>query len=792
MANIFPVSPMLKIIRILFFFTLIFSPLSFGGRSEWSFMLISASVFSGFLLFIAETNRKGDDFYQVPGVVPLMLFIVWIFIQIIPIPAAIIELLSPETMKLYQETIGVTEPVSWASLSINKKATVAEFFRYSTYAVFYILSVQLLSRKTILRQTVQYVVILSAMIAFLAILQYFLSDNKIYWFRTVPDNATPFGPYIYHNHYAGFMEMVFPFSLALFLYTRPRMIYGTFRERTIEFFNHPRGNMHLLFGLAAVIVGVSIFLSYSRGGIISLCLSMSFLGIMLALKSSRSENRNLLPFILVLILFSVGWFGWDFIFERFEKIRSAEGFIQDNRLLLWRDAMGIINRFPITGTGFGTFLDIYPGYRTVPGKLIFDHAHNDYIELLTDGGLIGTGLFFWFFVSVLSRTITIFRKRREYYSILITLCSMAGIVSILFHSIMDFNLQNGANGLYFFFLLSIAVAASHTRIHVKHERTYLAPRKKVPFGSAVVFSTGILLVSSLMVNIGSVAGKYYFSMIKDVYLDKTISREELEKMNAIAKKASLFDPLNAQYYFGIGNIEFHLFNRDFIESGYRGSIFFNPAKGEYLQHAGLFLSWAGKKKDAEKLLKTGIKMDVHNAERYKLYGVWLVSQGRSTESFSYFKKAMILDPGRANFNDIIAFFEKVGAGEKSMQKVLPESAEPYLFFADYLAGKKNLTALDSAYDTAARLLTKQENVHAWHFIKICDYLIQKGREEKALKLMWLARERIPENALIRLRSGDLYLKVGIRYRAVEEYQKALSIDPAMKRAKQRLEALSKK
>jgi len=781
-----------KIIRHLFLFTLIFSPLSFGGRSEWSFMLISVAVFSGFLLFLVETKRTGDEFYQVPGMLPLMLFIVWIFIQTIPIPAVIIEFLSPETMQLYQNTIGVTEPLKWASISINKKATVTEFFRYSTYAVFYILSVQLLSRKIILKKTVKHIVILSAVIAFMAILQYFLSENKIYWFRTVPDNATPFGPYIYHNQYAGFMEMVFPFSLALFLYSRPRMFYGTFREKVIEFFNNPKGNMHLLFGLSVVIVGVSIFLSYSRGGIISLCFSMCFLWIMLTLKSSRMENRNLLPFILILILFSVGWFGWDFIFERFERIRSAEGFIHDNRLILWRDAIGIINVFPITGTGFGTFIDIYPGYRTVPGKLIFDHAHNDYIELITDGGLIGAGLAIWFLVSVLFKTVNIFRKRRENYSILITLCSMAGIVSILLHSITDFNLQNGANGLYFFFLLSIAVTASHTRIHVKHARTSLAQKKKVPFDRAVAFLTFILLFSSLIYNIGCVIGKYYFSTIKDVYLDETISREEFTRMNAIAKQASFFDPLNAQYYFGIGNIEFHLFNRDFAESGYRKSIFFNPAKGEYLQHAGLALSWKGNKREAEKLLETGIKMDIHNVERYKLYGVWLVSQGRSSESIPYFKEAMILDPGKANFNDIIAHLEKVAAGEELMLKVMPDSVEPYLLFADYLAGKQNSIVLDNAYDTAAGFLEKQENVKAWYFIKICNYLIRNGQDKKALKLMWLARERIPENAPIRLKSGDLYRKIGILYRAVEEYQKALSIDPTMIPAKKRLEALSEK
>jgi len=352
---------------------------------------------------------------------------------------------------VYQETIGIVEPVQWVSLSMNKRATVLEFFRYSTYVFFYILTVQLFTRKTFFKKVVNHVVTLSVFIAILAILQYFLSADQIYWFRNVPKNATPFGPYIYHNHYAGFMEMVFPLSLALFLYYRPVVLYGTFRQRMFDFLNNQRSNVHFLFGLSTIIIGASIFLSYSRGGIISMLISLCFLAIMLAFQNTRQNTYILLPMITIFILFSVGWFGWDFIFERFEKIRNAEGLIHDTRLLLWKDTLDIIKQFPISGTGFGTFVDIYPGYRSVPERLIFNHAHNDYLELLANAGLIGAGLFAWFMISLFRTVIRVFRIRRDPYSIILCLAGMTGILSILLHSVTDFNLNNGANGLYFFF-----------------------------------------------------------------------------------------------------------------------------------------------------------------------------------------------------------------------------------------------------------------------------------------------------------------------------------------------------
>jgi len=469
----FPVFLTHKTIHQIFIFILIFAPLSFGAREEWSFFIVSISTLSGFLLLLLEFRKKKEIAYQIPGIVPLALFLFWTAIQVVPFPVFLVEIISPSTVKLYKETIGIAEPVQWISLSINKRSTLLEFFRYSTYVIFYILTVQLFTRKEYLKKTVKTIISLSAVIAILAILQYFLSADKIYWFRSVPENATPFGPYIYHNHYAGFMEMVFPLSLALFLYYRPVVMYGSFRQRVFDFFDSPKTNMHFLFGLSTILIGASIFLSYSRGGIISLCISLCFFAIMLFFRNKRKENFVLFPMSMILILFSVGWFGWDFIFERFEKIRNAEGLIHDARLVIWGDSTNIIRDFLLSGTGLGTFIDIYPGYRSVPGNLIFNHAHNDYIELLTNGGLIGAGLVLWFMSSVFHTTIKVFRTRRDSYSILMCLACMTGIISILLHSITDFNLHNGANGLYFFFLIGLMVSAAHTRLRVRDERTYL-------------------------------------------------------------------------------------------------------------------------------------------------------------------------------------------------------------------------------------------------------------------------------------------------------------------------------
>jgi len=143
----FPVFLMPNLIYQLFIFLLIFAPLSFGAREEWSFLIISTTTLSGFLLLLLEYWKKKNVAYQTPGTVTLALFLFWIAIQIIPFPVFFVEIISPFTVKLYKETIGIAEPVQWISLSINRRSTLLEFFRYSTYVFFYILTVQLLTRK---------------------------------------------------------------------------------------------------------------------------------------------------------------------------------------------------------------------------------------------------------------------------------------------------------------------------------------------------------------------------------------------------------------------------------------------------------------------------------------------------------------------------------------------------------------------------------------------------------------------------------------------------------------------
>jgi O-antigen ligase len=465
---------MAKIIFMIFIFVLVFSPLAFGTVEPWSLTIMETfSIFALFLLLIRNLLKKDTFLYDIPGIIPLLFFLAYLLVQIIPLPSGIIKTISPETYSLYKETVLIHEPLKWLSLSINRKVTLMEFFRITAYVAFYVFTVQLLTKKDIFKKTIAVVVVFASLLSFFGILQHILSNNKIFWFRKLTQGGTPFGPYVNRNHYAGLMEMIFPLVLSLFLFYKPHVTYKSFREKITEIFNLKVTNIYILLGFSSVLIATSIFLTLSRSGIVSLCLSMIIFGVMFLERRTNRRRSIIIIIIFILIVLSVGWFGWGPIFERFEKVGNIQGNISELRLIIWKDTRNIIKDFPVTGTGLGSFVNIYPRYRTIQGDAIADHAHNDYIELFSDGGAIAFLICVWFLLTLLYKSYNVFLKRHEVYSIYIFIGSITGIIAILIHGITDFNLHIGANGLYFFFLSGLAVSAAHTKLRGGLNDTYL-------------------------------------------------------------------------------------------------------------------------------------------------------------------------------------------------------------------------------------------------------------------------------------------------------------------------------
>ncbi|MEW5746967.1 MAG: O-antigen ligase family protein [Nitrospirota bacterium] len=769
---------------------LVFSPLAFGSVEPWSFAVMNGLCFLGLLLSLLESRET--VFYRVPGMLPLLLLLGFFLLQLAPLPAGLVRLVSPETWAVYAGTIGIIEPLSWVSLSLDKRATLMELLRLSGYAAFYVLTVQLLTRKELLRRTVTVVLVLSSALALTGILQYLFNAKKIFWFRELSfSNPAFFGPFVNRNHYAGFMAMVFPLALAFFLTLKPRVFYESLRDRIAGLLSRKETNLYLLIGLFMVLIAASIFLSISRGGIVSLSLSMVVFGLLfLGRRRNKSRGAAIIAVFATIVL-AVGWFGWEPIIQRFEKITDAEGDIVDLRPTVWKDSLEIAKDFPVTGAGLGSFRSVYPRYQTARELRVIDHAHNDYMELLAEGGLIAMALMAWFIAAVVARSFRMYTGRKDSSAINLYIGSITGILALLLHGFTDFNFRIGSNGLYFFFLCGLAVSAAHTRLRDGLGSTYLEPRQQRPGAALPRLARGAAgagLLVSVIINTGVLAAGFSYSLFKKERFDVTTPRQELLAVKGLAEKAALFDPLNAHYHALRAHFESLLLEHEQALESNRQALALQPSDGEQLQRLGTAYAAMAQPGTAERLLSKGTVYGRMDPQRYITFASWLLSQGRKEEGLKQLAQALSISPHRTR--DFITFMVLNGLTDDDILGILPERVESHLAAAAYLAGIGSDEKADARYRQALQLVSREKTVKQAFFYEVFRYYTKKERYEEALSVMQQAITCFPDDSRLRSTAGVAYERLGMYHGAMEAYRKALLLDQGNREARQRLEFLT--
>ncbi len=779
-----------KFSRRLFFFILIFAPLAFGTVEPWSYAVMETAAAAALLLYFIHAARNGTGICEVPGLVFLALFLLFILIQAVPLPSPLVQLISPAAFEIQQNAAFARGGDFWMTLSVHPRATVEAFLRYASYAAFYVLTVQILSYKDMLKKTVIAVTVFGAALAFSSILQLYLTEDMAMWVRHVPENSMIVGPYICHNHYAGLMEMIFPVALALFFFYRPKLGRSSFIRSIIEILGQEKANIHILIGAAALLIGTSIFLSMSRGGIISTCLAFFFFLFLISRRRITRGGTVLTALVVILICLSVSWFGWDAVFERFAQLKNEQGTIENSRFDYWKDSSGIVSDYPAVGAGFGTFADVYRHYQSVDEKSFVNHAHNDYIELAAQGGIIAFLLVAGFIGTVFYKTFRAFSRRRDAYCIYIYTGAVTGVIALLFHSFSDFNLQIGANGLWFFFLLGLAVSAANTRVQLSGNKTMLKTRSFAGGlkGGAVAAGTFLLTVA-LFFNLSFLVGDFYYSNIEDYEMRLDSPAEDQESVREIAGYASAFDFLNAKYAFKAADAAWLLGRRAEAKEDFLRAVFLNPAKALYYKRYGLFLAQAGQRQEAAEMLGLSVRYDPVSPENALECGALLVAMERDEKGLDCLKKAVSLDTRVTG--KVFATLSAAGFEAAEMAAAVPDTPGALAEYAKFLNSIGKADAAEKAYQQALGLMEKGGQFKKWSLYRIYRFYTDRGMTDKAMDVMLRAEKLLPGDAGIKIRLGDLYRKQGILYKAKEKYEAALIADPDSRSAQRRLERLNR-
>ena len=761
----------MKKVFYIFLGLLVVCPLAFGTVEPWSIALMETACLAGLLAFFVK-NR--GSLRVVPGFIPLAVFLAFILLQAIPLPARVVKIISPETFAVYSGTLGILGPLDWISLSVDRHSTLAEFFRYASYACFYVLAVQLLADSSRLRLAVKVAVTCGFVIAMVAFLQEYMGNGKIFWLRQPPAGTRMVGPYVYSNHFAGYMGMVTPLAISLFFYYRPRLGYaGSLKEKTIALFSYPHNLSHIYWGTMAVVMAASICMSLSRGGILSFSAACLVLLVIFVGKQRKIAPLLLAVFFLVLVVLAADWFASENVVERFSRSYDQQGNISDLRFTYWQDAVNVIRHFPLTGTGMGTFGNIFPTYQTqqIPGFFIY-HAHNDYLELLTDGGVIAFGCAAVFLCMLVVKTFRQLTQRQDRYAGYLYWGALAGILVILLHSFMDFNFQSGANGLYFYFLASLLVSGAYTGVRGSKLEKLEAGRFSRLTMMAVIFA---VFAASLLFNGGTLLGSYYARDIGPISWTAQTPKPKLAAVREDSAQALRYDPFNSYYHYVYAYSSELLGLQKEARKGYIRAISLNPAQSMYNQDFGFFLAAGGDAETGKKFLEAGIRHDRTNEERYRDVAGWLIDQGERDEALGLSQNAMQVYPQGAG--EDIAFLYNNGFSNKEIRAVLPERAPAHLAFAWHLKELHEDDATANAFRQALRYMQNEEKPQPAAFLEAGRYFLTAGQPGEAALALQEGVKLLPSHIGLRQQLAAVYTQLGLPDKAAAEYRMALTLEP---------------
>lgn len=369
-------------------------------------------------------------------------------------------------------------PVS--SLSIDPYSTRLALVQILALFIYFAAALAFIDSPKRLRLIVRTITIFGFLLALLGLIQSFTSPDKIYWLKELPQSI-PFGPFYNRHHFAGYMELALALPLGLLL------------SGAIESDKRP------LYIFAAVLMGIALITTGSRGGMIALVAEAVFLVAFATFgreketkpageKTGRARNafvRVGLALALVLALFGGAiLFGGEAALSRLVGTVNSDD-PTTGRAHFWSVTLNIIKAHPVLGAGLGSYGLAYTEFDSRNGLYRLEQAHNDYLQVASDAGIIGVGLGV-FFIIALFRMGFARRETDDPFRRGVATGALAGCFAVLVHSFFDFTLHTTANALLFLMLATFATLngrveqAGTRRVRRRHRRRKLTKQPDVP------------------------------------------------------------------------------------------------------------------------------------------------------------------------------------------------------------------------------------------------------------------------------------------------------------------------
>jgi O-antigen ligase/tetratricopeptide (TPR) repeat protein len=456
-----------------------------------------------------------------PVLVSLLALAAIVLLQLVPLPAGLVGLLSPGRLRMAREVAeaqGDSAP-SWLPLTACLACTRANLLLLVSYISIFYAASRLFSSKGRWKPVFAAAAAGAVVLAFHGLGQVVADPD-------VRPASVLIGP----NRLASLLGMAGGCALALFLAERARRK----SERQLSGLQGLRSRPELAWIAAAVVVEIALVLTLSRMGIASF-LAAGALALAL-LWRKRYAWAAVAGGLLVLALNAA--FAVEPVLDRYSLL-----FEQDltgaGRLAGWRTALPLIPDHPVLGSGAGTFKHVFRLYQdpSLPGW--WTYAHNDYLNLFTDAGVLGFAAGAAAISFALRRMVSL-RASRDPETRAVAAAGFVGVFGVLIHSLADFPLQEPAVASLFFLIAGVACGRAARRAESQAEETIPAHRWTTPafLAAAFVLCAAMLPALGRLHFSGTLAARAYEI---EIGREKEVEEEELRRRLELLDRAAALD-----------------------------------------------------------------------------------------------------------------------------------------------------------------------------------------------------------------------------------------------------------
>ena len=428
---------------------LAFAPFAFGTVDAWSeqVVVLLAGAMAACLALKCLLARP-DGFTWSWMYLPLGLFLVLISVQLMPLPAGLLAVISPKTADLKRQLLsdlpGSQEQLRTMSVSLYPLATERALRLALCVAAVFTVAVNVYRRGEQVKRLLWAVTMVAATMVMLALAQNITNSDKIYWLVPTGGDIARGGAFLNRNNYCQFMNLSMGAALGLLMIR----LAEEFRGRSLSL----PGALNLLgddklrsswFLLGVIVLAMAtVFLSLSRAGMISLLIAWGLASFMLALIRRLDPWGWLMGAIAVVALVSVLYIGFDAIYDRLASL--AQGDAYRERWQLAKETASAWATFPLLGSGLGTYEFVHPMFDGSDNVALALHAENEYVQILAETGLLGTVMVAAFLAGVVWACLRCLRRRMpevRWAAVGLT----TGLVAVAIHSFTDFGQRLPAN-----------------------------------------------------------------------------------------------------------------------------------------------------------------------------------------------------------------------------------------------------------------------------------------------------------------------------------------------------------